>query len=481
MIRIEEKNNYTEDDKKLLDKLNKFPIDYWDFKNTDTSELVHGIHSYPAMMIYPISRTLLQVINSIKKVDSLFDPFTGSGTVLVEGINSNINNIYGNDLNPLARLISKVKTTLINKNDLLKEKNSFDNRLNIEYSKYADNIEQIDMYMIEEQKLSLTSKDGWGNNAPEYLLKYYKANNIEKEVPNFTNLGFWFKPKVILELQIIKDEIKKIKNEDIRNIFLVAFSETIRLVSNRRNGEFKMYRMQPEKVEKFKPNVKLEFEKILNRNIQKHITFSAENKQYTGNINIYNDNAKDLPNIPNNSIDLIITSPPYGDSKTTVAYGEFSRLSLQWLELYGTDESSIKSIDKNLMGGNKKEIEIRNLNSETFNNSYKKICKIDDKRAKDVYAFYYDLEQIIETLSKKMKKNGYQFWVVGNRTVKLENLKTDIIIREMSKKYGITYLCTIDRNILNKVMPSKNSPTNAIGETVSTMVTEHIVVLKKEK
>lgn len=70
--------------------------------------------------------------------------------------------------------------------------------------------------------------------------------------------------------------------------------------------------------------------------------------------------------------------------------------------------------------------------------------------------------------------------MVGNRTVKLENLKTDIIIREMSKKYGITYLCTIDRNILNKVMPSKNSPTNETGETVSTMVNEHIVVLKKE-
>lgn len=480
MIRIEEKNDYNKDDIKLLNELNKFPIDYWDFKNIDTSELVHGIHNYPAMMIYPISRTLLQVMNSIKKVDSLFDPFTGSGTVLVEGINANINNIYGNDLNPLARLISKVKTTLINKDDLIKEKNSFDSRLSIEYSKYNNCIEKIDLYMIEEKKLSLTSKEGWGSNAPEYLLEYYKINNIEKDIPNFNNLGFWFKPKVILELQIIKEEIKKIRNENIRNIFLVAFSETIRIVSNRRNGEFKMYRMQPEKVEKFKPNVKLEFEKILNRNIQKHISFSEQNKQYTGNIYIYNDNAKDLPNIPNNSIDLIITSPPYGDSKTTVAYGEFSRLSLQWLELYGIDENTIKSIDRNLMGGNKKVLKNEYLNSNTFNSSYEKIYKIDEKRAKDVYAFYYDLEKIIETLSKKMKKNGYQFWVVGNRTVKLENLKTDIIIREMSKKYGITYLCTIDRNILNKVMPSKNSPTNETGETVSTMVNEHIVVLKKE-
>ena len=51
---------------------------------------------------------------------------------------------------------------------------------------------------------------------------------------------------------------------------------------------------------------------------------------------------------------------------------------------------------------------------------------------------------------------------------------------QISKRYNIKYLCTIDRNILNKVMPSKNSPTNISGDTVSTMVNEHIVVLKKE-
>ena len=79
-----------------------------------------------------------------------------------------------------------------------------------------------------------------------------------------------------------------------------------------------------------------------------------------------------------------------------------------------------------------------------------------------------------------MTKNSYQFWVVGNRTVNQDKLKTDIIIREISKHYNIQYLCTIDRNILNKVMPSKNSPSNITGETVTTMVNEHIVVLKKE-
>ena len=46
----------------------------------------HGIHSYPAMMVSPISRNIINIVRQLKKVDSLFDPFAGSGTVLVEGI-----------------------------------------------------------------------------------------------------------------------------------------------------------------------------------------------------------------------------------------------------------------------------------------------------------------------------------------------------------------------------------------------------------
>jgi len=51
-------------------------------------------------------------------------------------------------------------------------------------------------------------------------------------------------------------------------------------------------------------------------------------------------------NVSSSDFDLIITSPPYGDSRTTVAYGQYSRLSSQWLEL---EEPNL--VDKRLMGG----------------------------------------------------------------------------------------------------------------------------------
>ena len=239
MIQIEESNKYSEDDLKLISSLEKLPDGFWDFKNCDTSELVHGIHSYPAMMIYPISRSILKILNEIRSFNTILDPFAGSGTVLVEAMINNINNIYGNDLNPLARLITKVKTTIVDEAELIQCKNNLFEKINCKYKKYCNVINEIDNYIINIKELDITAKTGWGDNANIYLKEYLNLHNLNIKIPNFRNLGFWFRPKVILELQLLKDEIIKIKNSDIKDIFLVAFSETIRVASNKRNGEFK--------------------------------------------------------------------------------------------------------------------------------------------------------------------------------------------------------------------------------------------------
>lgn len=47
------------------------------------------------------------------------------------------------------------------------------------------------------------------------------------------------------------------------------------------------------------------------------------------------------PVLEKDSVDFIVTSPPYGDSKTTVAYGQFSRLSSQFLGLIDSDTPDV--------------------------------------------------------------------------------------------------------------------------------------------
>lgn len=475
-------------DDELVAELNRLNSDFWDFKNINPRNSIHGIHSYPAVMIYPISRNIIEIIQKYQNPKVLLDPFMGSGTVLVEGVISGLEEVYGADLNPLAQFISKVKTVCIPHSYLEKNMEHLKTSLCKKYEEMEYFL--IDIYnYIEENGLDITSsrykKDDWGNNAIEILSEYFKINNKEISFCKFEGIGFWFVPNAIIELQIIKDEIMKTTDKDIRNFFLIAFSETIRIVSNRRNGEFKMYRMPVSKIKEYRPNVKEKFLEILNKNckLMNELYYKYSSKFDESIVHILNEDARILKSVPDNTIDLVITSPPYGDSKTTVAYGEFSKLSLQWLDLEMSDKSKISSIDRNLMGGTKFKNGFElDINSKVLKNSLEKIMKenINLERAGDVYSFYKDLEQSIKIISQKCRKNSYQFWVVGNRTVKGEKLQTDEIIIEIASKYGLKHIYTCARNISNKVMPKLNSPTNETGKKVATMSNEHIVILRKE-
>ena len=107
------------------------------------------------------------------------------------------------------------------------------------------------------------------------------------------------------------------------------------------------------------------------------------------------------------------------------------------------------------------------------------VNKHDPKRAKEVLAFYIDLNKAMIQAYRILKKNKYFCVVIGNRTVKGIKLPTDFIVSELGDNLGF---CTVDiivRNIPNKRMPLKNSPTNIAGELEKTMHKESIVILQK--
>ena len=473
----------TSQDMQLIEVLQKLPANYWDFKEEDTKTYTHGIHNYPAMMVSPISRNIIKIVRNIQSVKSIFDPFAGSGTVLVEGMLSGMDLVAGNDINPFALLLCKVKTTRL---DYPKLKRSCELLLENVHNRLCANkeaLEKVDTYISETLELDISAKKGWADDAPSLLLEFCNINKLDIQTPDFKNIGYWFRPRVILELAIIKSEIHRVADFDIRDFMFVAMSESIRLVSNRRNGEFKMFRMPAPKVLTFKPDAYTEFSSILLRNVEKMKDFcdALDKNAVVPKTTIYSNNTCTLEDVPDNSFDLVITSPPYGDSRTTVAYGEYSRLSLQWINLHNLSEKDIMGLDKTLMGGNKYRNGFEfSLQSETLRASLSKIKDLDIERAGDVYSFYKDLDASIKSVAVKTKSGGYQFWVVGNRTVKNELLETDVIITELASQYGLVPIYIINRNIPNKIMPSRNSPTNEIGKTHTTMTKEHIVILRKE-
>lgn len=105
---------------KMIESMYKRTVDnWWSFKTADTKEYTHCYHTYPAMMIPQVARALLDKFKPKDGIKLLFDPYMGSGTSLVEANISGVNAI-GTDLNPLARMMAKVKTTHYNEK-LIKE------------------------------------------------------------------------------------------------------------------------------------------------------------------------------------------------------------------------------------------------------------------------------------------------------------------------------------------------------------------------
>jgi len=383
------------------------------------------------MFIPQVARRLLLTYS--KKGDTICDIFCGSGTALIEsrllGRNS-----YGIDLNPLAIFLAKAKTKTIDSKILSRE-----------YLKLLDRIKKI------------------------------KNNEIEK--PQFYNLNFWFKEKVIIELAKIKKAIKEMNNKDIKNFFIVAFSEAVRRVSNTKSGEFKLVRMRKEELEKHNPNVLEIFKKRVEINLRGMEEYYKDVDKKTWAKAIYGDSSKNN-GIKENSIDCIITSPPYGDSRTTVAYGQFSRLSAQWIDIFDNPDDA-SGVDKELLGGNGIPTIDHFLPSNFLKESLQKIQKRDGKRAKEVLSFYIGLNDCLKRAHQILKPNKYFCLVIGNRLVKQVRIPTDFIIAELAENIGFVCEDIVVRNIPGKRMPIKNSPTNIAGELEETMTKESIVVLRK--
>jgi tRNA G10 N-methylase Trm11 len=179
--------------------------------------------------------------------------------------------------------------------------------------------------------------------------------------------------------------------------------------------------------------------------------------------------------LPSSDFDLIITSPPYGDSRTTVAYGQYSRLSSQWLDL---EEPNL--VDKKLMGGQSNG-QIPKFDCPPLDKAIKKISDVDHKRSLEIASFYIDLEKSIHNVSRLIRRAGYVCYVVGNRRVKGVTLPTDEAIVSFFERNKFAHVDTFVRNIPNKRMPAKNSPTNEPGKLDTTMLNEYIVVLRKQK
>ncbi len=224
------------------------------YKESETTKHIHRLHPYKGKFIPQLVEYFLDNHTDnfkkeiyFKKGDIVLDPFSGSGTTMVQGCElgmnvvgidiSTFNTLIGNckvakydieDLqNELKRITHLLATFIKNSNavefeeKLLQELNIFNNQyFPVPEYKYRLRNKQINEkeYGIEKEKLFLP--------VFEKLVKKYNIKLHQDKNSSF--LDKWYSQHIREEIEFVFEEIKKIKNQSTKKIISIILSRTIR-------------------------------------------------------------------------------------------------------------------------------------------------------------------------------------------------------------------------------------------------------------
>lgn len=431
-------------DRVLLDKVISYARDdeaYWSFKGRSKRQYCHALVQYPAMMVPAMQGELIDaVLEADLNVKSIVDPFVGSGTTLGEAMCRGLD-FVGIDINPLSILACEVKSgPLYIKAFKLKSEHLFERIMEDKYTDIAVNIKNIDKWFTQAVQQDLS--------------KLYRA-------------------------------IRKEKSKWARKIFWLCMSNTVRIVCNSRGSTFKLHVKSKAQIDKT-PNTLEVFERNIKKSIvalieQKSIL--EENRTATKSIVniIHADTSK--PMKKNVKCDLLVSSPPYGDNNTTVTYGQFSYLSLKWIDEKDIDNLGIKGllenqnkIDSSSLGGSLKQasekLKCLEKKSPSLVRVVREIEKVNPGNIKKLINFIFDLDLALGNALLNLKDNAYMIWTLGNRRISNLEVPLDKIMKELLESKGCKFIHQIEREILSKRMASKNN-------IASTMDKELILIMRK--
>jgi len=364
----------------------------WDFAGSDTQYSTHGMHTWLAAMIPALASKLIK----ITRAQSVLDPFCGGGTVLVEAVLAGIPTA-GIDINPLATLISRAKTTHIEKVDL-------------------------------ENSLAQILKTS--NDYPRHIVAFPKEYNVH----------YWYKPYMISELSALSIAVAKVEDTKIRNFFECVFSATARDVSLTHRNEIRLRKLEPDRLAKFNPNVTRRFvsrarDSILRVSKLPRNTDATVLDGYTANMPFKDD-----------AFTTIICSPPYGDERNGVCYFQSVKNMLYWL---GCPADKLKDRKSQTLGwlGSRKSVEPPP--SRTLKET---IETVKNKKSQlEALVFYYDYYLSLKEMARVI--NDKIVIVIGQRVLDKKIFDNSKITVELFDDVGVRLEQEFTRRLPSKRLP----------------------------
>lgn len=407
-------------------------------------QLTHQIHPYPAKLLPHIINFFLKAHSNFKN-KIVLDPFCGSGTVALEASIQGFLPLVA-DANPFALLVAKVKTTPYSVKKL---------------TETAENI------LIKAKK-------------------YRTAPPID-----VVNQHLWYSPEHKKKLEIILRAINEIEVTDEKDFFKICFSSLakkisyadpaisvpVRLKTKESFSDATNDRIQ-KRLDWIKGlNVIDEFRSVVNSNIER---IKQTNEKYPERVvaknvgidarNIFT-NSDLTTQMPDNSIPLIITSPPYGSAQK---YIRSSSLSLNWLGFVppkGLRSLEEKSIGREHLKKAPLHLEECNL-PEDYVQLLKKIAHKNELRARITENYLIEMSRVVDEIARVTAPNGRVIFVLGNNQVCGETLRNDRFIIECFQRHHLKLKLILIDDIKSRGLMTKRNRTASVISRETVLVFE---------
>jgi len=408
----------------------------WAFSNltvTDTSYITHGYYTYPAKFIPQLAKRL--IMENSNEGDIVVDPFMGSGTTIVEAlVNRRVG--VGTDINEIAALVAKVKTTPIDYEVLTIE------FLHMEYDLRKNRDKQSGAAVM--QKL------------PE-------------------RVDFWFLPEQKEVLSVILARILEISYSNARDFFLVAFAQILKSCSIWAGRCIKPIRDMEKKPHDPLTAFFRQARKMIKHHFQFDLLLCDDIRR---NIDTYRTvQCGDSRHLPcgDGEASLAVTSPPY---VTSYEYADLHQLPALWLGFM----TELSDFRKKFIGSaytNRDSVDVQSSIADVIT------AKFTSKKQREVRNYFADMLETFQEMRRILKIGGRACVVIGDTEFQGIPIYTAAIFQEQMKAIGFKTETIIRRAISSKMLPSTRDPeTGKFSASTGTSTklaypTEYILIMER--
>lgn len=229
-------------------------LSFEQYKEAETTKHVHRLHPYKGKFIPQLVEYFLDShTDQFKKEvyfrpgDIVYDPFSGSGTTMVQACELGIHAV-GNDVSAFNAMIGNCKVTKYNLVDVQTEIDritkslksfladhktiEFEDRILKELYVFNNKYFPVPEYKYKVKRKEIDEKNYGEEKEKEFLPifnKLIEEYNIKlRQDKEDSFIDKWYIQHIRDEIEFVFDEIKKIKNSDTKKIVSVILSRTIR-------------------------------------------------------------------------------------------------------------------------------------------------------------------------------------------------------------------------------------------------------------